>query len=320
MPNIRDIAESSGVSTTTVSRVINNHPYVSDEKREAVRRAIELHNYQKNINAVHLSTGKTFLIGVVVPFTDHPYFGRLLKGIAQEALNNNYKLILFQTNYDPGKEVEAMDMLKHKQIDALIICSRVCEWSMISKYLCYGPIVLCEDIKEEGVSSTFVDHYESFSKALAYLYDKGYDKIGYCVGRMTGTNSKQREKAYKDFHDQHNFTINPDYIFSQSLYFEDGIQIVQELRELPVPPTALLVTSDQIAAGIVTCCEKEQISIPGQLAIIGFDNQPIAKFMDITTIEIPLEKIGQKLFLQSLDTEHNTHQEISTRLIERKTV
>ena len=74
MANIKDIAKTAGVSVTTVSRVLNNHPYVSKEKREAVLHAMETYNYQRNINAVHLSKGKTFLIGVVIPFYKSPLF------------------------------------------------------------------------------------------------------------------------------------------------------------------------------------------------------------------------------------------------------
>src|SRR5690606_34576394 len=104
-------AKMAGVSVTTVSRVLNNHPYVSEEKRAAVLQAMERVNYQRNINAVHLSTGKTLLIGVAVPFTNHPYFGLLVEGIANEAIKNNYKLVLFQTNYEKDREIEALKML-----------------------------------------------------------------------------------------------------------------------------------------------------------------------------------------------------------------
>ena len=106
MANIKDIAKMAGVSVTTVSRVLNNHPYVSADKKEAVRKAIELCKYQPNINPVHLSIGKTYLIGVVIPFSNHPYFGLLLEGIANEALKRNYKLVVFQTNYEELREAE----------------------------------------------------------------------------------------------------------------------------------------------------------------------------------------------------------------------
>ncbi|MGP7816504.1 LacI family DNA-binding transcriptional regulator [Niallia sp. 01092] len=320
MTNIRDIAKLAGVSVTTVSRVLNNHPYVSEEKRDAVLRAIQMSNYKRNINAVNLSRGKTFLIGVVLPFSNHPYFGMLVKGIANEALKTNYKLLLFQTNYKENRELEALDMLKHKLIDALIICSRETDWFILDQNISYGPIVFCENTKGKKVSSTFVDHYKSFTMALEYLYNKGYKRIGYCIGRTTGTSSKQRELAFRDFIRKHNEPFHPDYIFDQCLNFEDGEHVVKRIKNMSNPPSALLVTSDQVAAGIVTCCRNQNILIPEDLAIIGFDNEPIAKLMNITTMEIPLEEMGEKLFQQAISSEEVSHVEISVNLIERQTV
>lgn len=320
MANIHDIAKKAGVSVTTVSRVLNNHPYVSIEKKEAVLRAMEEYNYQRNINAVHLSKGKTFLIGVVIPFTNHPYFGLLVEGISNEAVKNNYKLVLFQTNYEESREVEALEMLQHKQIDALIICSRSCGWDVINEYVEYGPIVFCEDARGRNVSSTFIDHYNCFIKALEYLFHKGHQKIGYCVGRKSGTNSKLRERAYKDFLKTGNLSYDTNYIFYECLKFEDGVKVVEKLTGMDDPPTALLVTSDIVAAGIITYCKEKEISIPDDLSIMGFDNQPVSKIMHITTLEIPLVEIGKKLFLQTIDNRNNTHEEIYVKLIERQTV
>jgi DNA-binding LacI/PurR family transcriptional regulator len=320
MANIKDIAKMAGVSVTTVSRVLNNHPYVSEDKREAVIRAMEESDYQPNINAVHLSKGETLLIGVVVPFSNHPYFGLLIEGIANEAVINNYKLVLFQTNYEVDREVEALRMLQHKQIDALIICSRICEWDIINEYVSYGPIVLCEDSRGKEVSSTYIDHYKSFSKALEYLHSKGHHKIGYSIGRNSGGNSKQRVKAYRDFLAGINEPFNPQYIFTNCFNFEDGEQVVNSITKMSQPPSALLVTSDQVAAGIITCCKEQNMLIPDELAVMGFDNQPIAKMMNITTLEIPLVKIGKKLFLQAMDRFNQSHEEIVVQLIERQTV
>jgi DNA-binding LacI/PurR family transcriptional regulator len=320
MANIKDIAKMAGVSVTTVSRVINHHPYVSAEKKEAVRRAMELSNYQPNINAVHLSKGQTFLIGVVIPFSNHPYFGLLLEGIANEALKNNYKLVLFQTNYEGKREFEAFTMLKNKQIDALIICSRICEWDIIEEYVSYGQIILCEDARGKSVSSTFIDHYKTFTSALDYLFHKGHHKIGYCIGRRTGTNSKQREAAYHEFLKKRNMPYESTYIFYDCFHFEDGDRVVQRLVKMSDPPSALLVTSDQVASGILTCCKEHNIVIPEDLAIMGFDNQPIAKIMNITTLEIPLVEMGRKLFRQATENPNISHEEIVVKLIERQSV
>ncbi|MFC0562425.1 LacI family DNA-binding transcriptional regulator [Halalkalibacter alkalisediminis] len=320
MANIKDIAKMANVSVTTVSRVLNNHPYVSQEKRNAVLQAIEKSNYQKNYNAVHLSTGKTFLIGVVLPYSNHPYFGLLVEGIANEALTLNYNIVLIQTNYDKNRELEALDMLKHKQIDALIICSRICDWDTLKHYSSYGSITLCEDTRGRNLSSTFIDHYESFFTALEFLASKGHSKIGYCIGRTSGTNSTQRESAYRDFLQKYNHPYEVHYIFNNCLFLEDGEQVIKEIKKMTDPPTAILVTSDQVAAGMVTCCHKENISIPNKLALIGFDNQPIAKLMAITTMEIPLVQMGRNLVIQATNSKDTTYDQFKSRLIERETV
>ena len=319
MTNIKDLAKIAEVSVTTVSRVLNNHPYVSEEKRSAVFKAIKATNYNRNINAVHLSKGKTKLIGVVLPFSDHPYFSLLLKGIAKQALVHNYYLVLFQTDYMEKKEVEALQMLKEKQIDGLVICSRTCEMQLIEEHQQFGPIVLSEDVKEKIISTTFVNHYEIFFNALEYLYQKGHRKIGYSIGRRSGSSSFNRELAYREFHEKYDLPYIPEYIIDECFYFEDGEKVINEMKNMATHPTALLVTGDQVAAGIVICCQQQQISIPNDLAICGFDNQPIAKMMNITTIEIPVVEMGENLFLQTINKDIS-NKEIAVKLIERGTV
>lgn len=199
MTNIRDIAKKAGVSVSTVSRVLNHHPYVKEEKRRLVEQVIHELNYEQNINAVHLSKGKTNMIAVVLPFINHPYFSLLLEGVASQALEKQYQLVICQTNYDVKKEEEALHMLKTKQVDGVIICSRASSWSTIEYYQQYGPIAVCENIQNRSIRSVYVDHYAAFKQALMYLKEKGYTDIGYCIGRMTGTNSLQRQQAYKEY-------------------------------------------------------------------------------------------------------------------------
>lgn len=319
MTNIKDLARMAGVSVTTVSRVLNNHPYVSKEKRTAVLEAISESNYEQNINAVHLSKGKTQMIGVVLPFSDHPYFALLLKGIAKEALENNYKLVLFQTDYMESRELEALHMLKQKQIDSLIICSRSCDWSVINEYLQYGRIVLCEDVNGKEVSSTFVNQYTIFLRTLEFLLKKGHKKIGYCIGRKSGPSSKLRAKAYQEFLFKNHLAFQEKYVIDQCNYFEDAEKVMHIILNMDTPPTALIVTSDQVAAGIVTYCQKQGVKIPEELAIIGFHNEPIAKMMGISSIEIPLFDMGKNLLQQAISKEI-TNKEMFFHFIERSTV
>ena len=135
MTNIKDVAKRAGVSVTTVSRVLNHHPYVSEAKRIKVERAIEETGYLQNINAVHLSKGKTNLIGVVLPFLDHPYFAQVLIGVSEQAKIKGQTLVLFPTNYEIEKEQAALRMLRQKQLDGVIICSRVSPLPVLEDYV-----------------------------------------------------------------------------------------------------------------------------------------------------------------------------------------
>lgn len=319
MANIKEIARLAGVSVATVSRVLNGHPYVSGEKKEAVRLAMEAADYKRNINAVHLSRGKTDLIGVVVPSVRRPYFGMVLEGIAAEAMKAGCKLVLIQTDYDPARELDALMMLKHKQIDALIICSKKCGWDLIEEYASCGPVVVLEDGRGRSVSSIFIDHYKGFAQALAYLKSKGHTRIGYCLARQASPNSEQREAAYRDFYRELKIPLNPEYAFYACVHFEDGEAIMERIQRMEDPPTALLVTSDQVAAGVLTFCRERGIRVPEQLAVIGFDNQPIAKMMNITTFHIPMEEIGKKAFRHVMEG-GLVHEEVPILFMERLTV
>ena len=103
MANIKDIAKMAGVSVTTVSRVLNDHPYVSEE-RKAVIEIVEKLNYSQNANAVHLSKGKTNIVGVILPYINHPCFDAMVSGMMETALAHNYRVLLCQTNYNKKKK------------------------------------------------------------------------------------------------------------------------------------------------------------------------------------------------------------------------
>jgi len=296
MANIREIAKLAGVSVSTVSRVLNDYPYVKEEKRRAVLEAMDQLNYKKNINAVHLAKGKTCIVGVMLPDVAHPYFSAMMEGVAEEALRFGYHLLLFQTNYDVHKELEALEMLRMKQMDGLIICSHMASIEAIEAYMEDGPIVLCEDVKDNHFLSVSINHYDAFLLGMNYLINKGHTKIGYCIGRPTGINSHIRKAAYEEALRAIDVQPNDEWRFEQCLHITDGKRVVEKLCSLHEKPTALLVTSDQVAAGIILWGKAYGVTIPNDLAIVSFDNHPIAEALGITTIELPLSLMGKKAF------------------------
>lgn len=312
MANIHDIARVAGVSAATVSRVLNGHPYVSDEKRQAVLDAADQLHYEKNINAVHLARGKTETIGVILPFVSHPYFGIILSGIASAAEKNGYKLMIVQTNYNVMQEMDALDMLKLKQVDGLIITSRECPIELVEDYSEYGRIVLCEALSGNLLSSVFVNQYEAFKSALSFLKEKGKTNIGYTTLRMEGKSSSARKKAYEEQFGE----MRRHWVFDQALTIEDGTRIAGEWAALHDRPDAMVITNDFVAAGFLLECRRIGFSVPGDVSVIGFDNHPISSALNMTTVELPLQQLGEIAFQQVISVEIS-HMEVPFRLIKR---
>ncbi|MDA1839302.1 LacI family DNA-binding transcriptional regulator [Bacillus cereus group sp. BY17LC] len=325
MANIKDIAKMAGVSVTTVSRVLNDHPYVSEEKRKAVIEIVEKLNYSQNANAVHLSKGKTNIVGVILPYINHPCFDAMVGGMMEVALAHNYRVLLCQTNYNKKEEMKSLDMLKTKQLDGLIICSRANEWETIEPYASYGTIVACEDNDISNISSVYTNHSAAFQLGMDYLIEKGYKKIGYCTGRKLGPSSQKRFDVYKQQLQSIDEEVNEEWIFTECFTLEDGVKVAHKLKEMQHLPEALIVAGDEVAIGVMTEAEKLGIQVPEDLAIIGFDNQPISQVLQLTTIDQNLNEIGRKafeMFYRQTSDERSKQEkvEIPYELVERSTV
>ncbi|MFC7784941.1 MULTISPECIES: LacI family DNA-binding transcriptional regulator [unclassified Rossellomorea] len=319
MTNIRSIAKLAGVSVSTVSRVLNEHPYVKEEKRKKVLEAVEQLNYIKNANAVHLSKGKTYSIGVVLPYLNLPYFGEILQGIAGEALKHGYHIQLFQTNYDRGAELDAFHRLQMKEVDGLILTSRSNSLDVLAPFV--GPnVVFCENVYDPSYKKVFIDHYQGIRNGLEYLYSKSHSRIGLCLHRTFGTNSEERIRGFYDSSEAAGHPVRDEWIFNDCYHLQDGRDVVKAWEHLREKPSALIVTSDQVSAGMVTEAAKRGIRIPDDLAILSFDNHPIADALDITSFEVPIRKVGEesfKLFLEKADPQPVI---LETKLFDRGTV
>ncbi|MGC5325468.1 LacI family DNA-binding transcriptional regulator [Brevibacillus sp. SYSU BS000544] len=294
MANIRQIAKQAKVSVSTVSRVLNHFPYVSETKRKAVQDAMDQLNYSRNINAVHLLRGKTNMIGVLLPYVNHPYFSSMMEGITAEALRHNYRLLLCQTDYQEHEETKALELLREKQIDGLIICSKTLSWDQIEPYSSFGPIVACESVQSDSISSVFLDHYAAFQFAIQYLIEHGHRQIGVCLSRYYSNSSETRRKALSDCLSSIGEPVRDEWTFYDCYGMEEGVEVVRRLMSLDQRPTALLVTGDQVAAGIIMEARQNGIRVPDDLAIIGFDNQPIAKILHITTVDNQMMEMGRR--------------------------
>ena len=291
MANITEIARLANVSRSTVSRVLNDHPYVTQQKKEAVLEAIRLLDYVPNRNAINLSKGKTNIIGVMVPQINHPFFNHLISGMGESCSELNLSLLVNQTNNDIDRERISFDQLRYKQIDGLVIASTVSSASDLSEISKYGPIVSCEWLEGDH-AQVYIDHSNGIELVMNHLKERGYQRIALCLGNPDSGVGKSRKSAFYKFIRNNSFTHSKEWYFEKKYSFEDGKDVMNELYKLPSLPRAIVVGNDYVAAGIIHQARLLKVRVPEDLAVTGFDNQSIAEAMDITTIDQPIHQLG----------------------------
>ncbi len=296
MANIRDIAKHADVSVTTVSRVLNEHPYVSKEKRTRVHAAMKELGYLRNQQALTLSTGKTQRIVVILPYLNHPYYGFFVNGLAKAALEHDYRLVMWQTEYKLSEERQALNLLKHREVDGAIVLSHEMSFKEMETYRAYGPIAVATVGAPETISSIHVDHYASFVSGIRVLQEHGYEEIGIILSRSHSPSSLARQQAYFD----EVAHAREQWIWTGYLTSEDGIRLAETFLSQKERPRALFFSSDYVALGFLGEMQRRDIKIPEEVAMLGFDGHPIGHAFGLSTMISPNEEIGRRLFETTL--------------------
>lgn len=297
MANIRDIAKITGYSVSTISRVINNHPYVDDEKRAKVLEVMTELNYVPNRSAQNLSYGKTKNIGVILPFVNHAYYDQMLSGILQAAFDHGYQISLLPTNYDQELEKRYLEEFAKRSFDGLIVTTKSNSIKEFFDYFQYGPIIFCEEIPNADVSCVYINLKQSLREAFSYMKKKGIKRPGMTLGRSKNISHNSRfsiriaKEVYPDF-DEAN-------IFWDCIMASDGIQAARFFKEQKVD--GILTFGDDIAATIL---QQYRTNKP---LVIGRENLLISEVMGFSTLDHHLPECGKKAFEAFY---HNKHEKI----------
>lgn len=287
MANIRDIAKLSGYSVSTVSRVLNNHPYVSEEKRAKILEIIRQLDYIPNAKARDLSKGKSKHIAVMIPYVEHPYSEKIVSGILAAAFDDGYKVTLLPTNYDPNIEKLYLDELAAKAWDGMIITSKKISFELIASYLKYAPIVCCEATGDFPISCVSIKREESYVNLFNNLKEQGYSKIGLTVGRpeTVSASTSLVLKSYQRILGE----LEDAMIVGNCRSFEDGIQAgihFSKIKKLDV----IVTNGDDVAAGILQSINQNQVKV------IGEENLLSSRLLGFSTIDHHLDQCGEAAF------------------------
>ena len=322
MTTIIDVAKEANVSKSTVSRVLSGNGYVSSESRQKVMAAVNVLGYTPNLIARNLQSGETKTIGFLV----HSFIDPLtifLESFISIAKSHNYYVTLFFTDGDKSKEIEALNQMKYKQLDAVFILTRANEWDIIEPYSNYGPLATWHRIDSNKIYSSYVDHYVGYLSSLNYLLNKGYREIGHVLSNPKNLNTKARLRAIAKFEKEQSFDSPKEWLFTHPIRYEYGRQIAHIWHHMKKRPQAMAFYTDSIAAEFISELQLLGYSIPGDVAVIGFDNSELSKLMHITTVDYSLKHQAENSFIylyNQLNNECLKEKKISVKLIERDTV
>ena len=286
MITIKDLAKMTGFSPSMISRVINNYPYVDEEKRQIILKAIEETNFQPNSIARQLSSGKKQNVGVIIPYPDSPYFEQIVSGVLTAAFKENYKVTLLPTNYDKQIEMNYLNEFATKLYDGIIITSKSNTLEAILPYQKYGPLIFCESVKTKNVACVSIDREKAFLDMLTFFKKKRITKIGITVGR----NEKESDssKLLLSLATQYLSNFDDSCVVRNCLNEEDGYLAAKQFETFE----GIITNGDEVSAGVYEFYKDK----PNKPIIIGQDNLLISKLLNLSTIDYHLKECGKKAF------------------------
>ncbi|WP_147803514.1 LacI family DNA-binding transcriptional regulator [Alkalicoccus halolimnae] len=318
MATIKDIALKTGLSPTTVSRVINNHPYVDKTKRKKVLEAMEELSYVPNSSARRLRGQRTNTIAVIISRIVNPFFSHLVDAMGEIATEEGYQLVLCDSRLEKKRELQHLELLKTKQVDGVILASLQNKWEDIEPYTRYGPVISCNEYDSKAqMPSILCDQKQGGYMAVKHLIERGHTKIACAGGALRIELTRDRYRGYEEAMMEADLPVQEEFVFSSSYGIEDGKEVFRRIYAMENRPTAIFAGGDEVAAGIISEAKKMKFRIPEDLAVVGFDNQPIAELIDpgITTIDQPMKYMGTRAMQVMLDMVANNREVTYTREI-----
>jgi LacI family transcriptional regulator len=303
LPNLtlEDIAKQAGVSRSTVSRVVNDDPNVSENVRKRVHQVISTTGYHPHAAARSLASQRSWMIGLVLPrtvsnfFTD-PYFPRLTQGVAQACNQHNYTLGLFLLEtMDDEKRI--FPLISHKGLlDGILLQTAQIGDKLINRLVNsdFPMVIAGRPFHANGISYIDVDNVSAVYEAVCHLIQLGYKRIGTITGFLNGTVGIDRKKGYLKAITKHGLQVDENLIAEGDFTEESGYLSMRQL--LPYNPDAIFAASDTMAIGAIRAVREAGLRVPTDIAFIGFDDLPIASLSDykLTTVRQPIVQFGAK--------------------------
>ena len=324
---IKDVAREAGVSTATVSHVINETKYVTDTTRLKVRNAIEKLNFYPNAHARTLASGRSNIIGLLVSDISNPFFPELIKSIEAAAFEYGYNLMLFNTNYDAKRAADYVRRLIELKVAGVALMTAELEPALIDELIKKQVRVVFNDIGivTEYMSNIILDYSTGIEEAIRHLVSLGHERIAHIAGSSRIRSGNIRRDAFIEAMKRYLPNQQKPLIYEGDFRFESGRMAATEILNLKKLPTAVVAANDMMALGAMQEFKANGLTIPQDISIVGFDDIAFASMSEpaLTTVCSPRVEIGRRAVEALMTTIKHPNQlgveiRIPTYLITRK--
>lgn len=296
--NLDAVAQRAGVSTSTVSRVLNNLEIVKTSTRSRVLKAAEDLNYHPNLHARSLARGKSRILGIIVSNMENPFFLDIYRTLESDAHARGLEVVVANTDYRSEQLVASVQLMIGLRAAGLAVIVSEMEEHLIQTVANSRIPAAFYDVgtPEKNITNIRVDYRKGIKKTVSYLNSLGHRRMAFIGHHSTLGPISERRKTFLE--SVHRYSSAEAKIFAGPDGLEGGRQAARELLESGFRPTAILCVNDFMAVGVMRELREEGLQIPRDVSVTGFDNIKLAEFCSppLTTVHIPREQIGHIIF------------------------
>lgn len=288
--NMRTVAERAGVSTATVSRVLNGSPSVKEQTAAHVRRILDELNFFPNPIATTLKHGRSNTYGVIIPDLTNPFYPEFLLSFEEALLENDQEMLLATTQSTDHKLISSIRRMLMRRVDGVVLMASEYDTRLIEPLFEHNiPIVTIDrGLAREGAGDVAIDFLDGYKQALVHLYELGHRRIGFIGGTMGIRTSQTRLDAFQAALQHVGLPYRPEDTRCGDYRVAGGDAAMRSLLKNDAPPTAILTVNDLTALGVLRALHASGISVPAQISVAGFDGILLtdAVHPSLTTVSI----------------------------------
>lgn len=325
--NIREVAKRAGVSTATVSRVVNGTVPVGVSTERRVRNAIRALGYYPNTHARTLGSGKSHMYGLIISDISNPFFPDIAKYFERIAVEHGQELLIANTDYQPKRMQICVRRMLERKVDGVAIMTSEMDSKLVQLLNKRGIPIVFLDTGRVGrsVSNIFIDYVGGIEHAIEHLVSLGHERIAFVSGPPTLASAKKRSEAFLRSLKKHNLKFRIDYMKKGNHHIDGGQSAMAQMLKLRQPPTAVLASNDLTAIGVMGTIHAAGLRVPEDISVIGFDDIEISGFLHppLSTIRVPRAEIAVRAFTALYAASHKgadygIEYQISTELVVRQ--